>query len=135
MTRYLFYRRLVGPLGLCGKVSFLPEFDPRTAKSYRLCYPGEQTVACHKCALIRIDSWGRVGEVSVKLHFDTFHRPEKFTFSTYLISTCFEFKKMEALRSASKCNTIPAKQHDLPNNIVENNKILKILTYKLNPTT
>jgi hypothetical protein len=42
---------------------------------------------------------------------------------------------MEALRSASKCNTIPEKQHDLLNNKVENNTVMKILTYKINPTT
>jgi hypothetical protein len=42
---------------------------------------------------------------------------------------------MEAVRSASKCNTIPEKQHDLLNNKVENNTIVKLLTYKINPTT
>jgi hypothetical protein len=30
---------------------------------------------------------------------------------------------MEALRSASKCNTIPGIKHDLPNNAIENNTI------------
>jgi hypothetical protein len=42
---------------------------------------------------------------------------------------------MEALRSASKCNTIPEKQHNLLNNKVENNTIMKLLTYKINPAT
>jgi hypothetical protein len=41
---------------------------------------------------------------------------------------------MEALRSASKCNIIP-KKHDLLNNEVESNTIMKLLTYKINPTT
>jgi hypothetical protein len=41
---------------------------------------------------------------------------------------------MEAMRSATKCNTIPEKQHDLLNN-KENNTIMKLLTYKINPTT
>jgi hypothetical protein len=41
---------------------------------------------------------------------------------------------MEALRSASKCNTIPEKQHDLLNNKAENT-IMKLLTYKMNPST
>jgi hypothetical protein len=43
--------------------------------------------------------------------------------------------RLEALRSASKCNSIPEKQHDLLSNKVENNTIMKILTYKINPTT
>jgi hypothetical protein len=42
---------------------------------------------------------------------------------------------VEALRSASKCNTIPDKQHDLQNNNVESNTIMKRLTYKINPST
>jgi hypothetical protein len=42
---------------------------------------------------------------------------------------------MEALTSARKCNTIPEKQHDLLNNKVEKNTIMKMLTYKINPTT
>jgi hypothetical protein len=42
---------------------------------------------------------------------------------------------MEALRCASKCNTIPEIQHDLLNNKVENNTIMELLTYKINPTT
>jgi hypothetical protein len=42
---------------------------------------------------------------------------------------------MEALRSASKCNTSLEKQHDLLNNKVENNTIMKLLIYKRNPTT
>jgi hypothetical protein len=33
-----------------------------------------------------------------------------------------------------KC-TIPDKQHDLLNNTVENNIIMKLLTYTINPTT
>jgi hypothetical protein len=32
-----------------------------------------------------------------------------------------------ALRTASKCNTIPEKRHDLPKNKVENNTIMKLL--------
>jgi hypothetical protein len=36
---------------------------------------------------------------------------------------------MEALRSVSKCNKIPEKQHDLVNNKVENNAVMKVLTY------
>jgi hypothetical protein len=42
---------------------------------------------------------------------------------------------MEAVRSANKCNTIPEKQRELLNNNVENNTIMKLLTYKINPTT
>jgi hypothetical protein len=42
---------------------------------------------------------------------------------------------MEALRSASKCNTIPEKQHDILNSKVENITVMKLLTYKINPTT
>jgi hypothetical protein len=42
---------------------------------------------------------------------------------------------VEAVRSVSKCNTIPEKQHDLLNNKVENNTIMKLLTYKINPAT
>jgi hypothetical protein len=42
---------------------------------------------------------------------------------------------MEALRSASKCNTVPEKQFDLLNTKVENNTIMKLLTNKVNPTT
>jgi hypothetical protein len=38
---------------------------------------------------------------------------------------------MEALRNASKCNTFPEKQHDLLDNNVENNIIMKLLTYKI----
>jgi hypothetical protein len=41
---------------------------------------------------------------------------------------------MEALRCASKCNAIPD-EHDLLNKKVENNTIMKLLTYKINPTT
>jgi hypothetical protein len=40
---------------------------------------------------------------------------------------------MEALRSANKCNTISEK-HDLLNK-VQNNTIMKLLTYKINPVT
>jgi hypothetical protein len=42
---------------------------------------------------------------------------------------------VEALRSASKCNSIPEKQQNLVNNEVENNTLLQLLTYKINPTT
>jgi hypothetical protein len=42
---------------------------------------------------------------------------------------------MEALRSATKCNTIPEKQYDLLNNKVAQNTIMKLLTYKINPAT
>jgi hypothetical protein len=42
---------------------------------------------------------------------------------------------VEALRSATKCNKIPEKQHDLLNNTVENNTFMKLLTYKINPAT
>jgi hypothetical protein len=35
---------------------------------------------------------------------------------------------MEDLRSASKCNTIPEKEHDLLNSEAENNTIMKLLT-------
>jgi hypothetical protein len=42
---------------------------------------------------------------------------------------------MEALRSARKCNTIPAKQHNLLNNKIKNNTIIKLLSYKRSPTT
>jgi hypothetical protein len=43
---------------------------------------------------------------------------------------------MEALVSASKCNTIPDKQHNLLNSKVENNNtIMKLLTHKINPAT
>jgi hypothetical protein len=41
---------------------------------------------------------------------------------------------MEALRSAGKRNTIPEKQHYLLNKKVEDNTLMKFLTYK-NPTT
>jgi hypothetical protein len=41
---------------------------------------------------------------------------------------------MKALRSASKCNTIPEKQHELLNNKVAKNTSMKLLTYKINPT-
>jgi hypothetical protein len=50
------------------------------------------------------------------------------------VLSCFT-TPLEALRIASKCNTIPEKQHDLLNNKVENNTIMKLLTYKINPTT
>jgi hypothetical protein len=42
---------------------------------------------------------------------------------------------MEAFSSARKCNTIPYKRHDLLNNKAENNTIMKLFTYKVNPTT
>jgi hypothetical protein len=42
---------------------------------------------------------------------------------------------MEAVISEIECNTIPEKQHDLLNNKVENNTIMKLLTYTINPTT
>jgi hypothetical protein len=42
---------------------------------------------------------------------------------------------MEALRSASKCNTIPDKQHNLLNNEIKNDTIIKLLTYNISPTT
>jgi hypothetical protein len=42
---------------------------------------------------------------------------------------------VEALRSASKCNTIPEKLRGLLKNKVENNTIMKLLTYKINQTT
>jgi hypothetical protein len=42
---------------------------------------------------------------------------------------------MEPLRNASKWNTIPEKPHDLLNSKVENNTIMKLLTYKINTTT
>jgi hypothetical protein len=40
---------------------------------------------------------------------------------------------MEALRNASKCNTIPEKQHGLLNNKAPKNTIMKLITYKINP--
>jgi hypothetical protein len=42
---------------------------------------------------------------------------------------------MEALRSASKCNTIPEKQYNLLKNKLKNNTIIKLLTYNISPTT
>jgi hypothetical protein len=42
---------------------------------------------------------------------------------------------MEALRSAIKRNTIPEQQHDLLNHKIKKNTIMKLLTYKINPTT
>jgi hypothetical protein len=41
---------------------------------------------------------------------------------------------MKALRSASKYNTIPEKQHYLLNNKVAKNTSMKLPTYKINPT-
>jgi hypothetical protein len=38
---------------------------------------------------------------------------------------------MKAARSANKYNTVPDKQHDLMNN----KTIMKLFTYKINPTT
>jgi hypothetical protein len=41
---------------------------------------------------------------------------------------------MEDMRSASKRNTIPDKQHDLLNRKAENNTFIMPVTYKINPT-
>jgi hypothetical protein len=40
---------------------------------------------------------------------------------------------MEGLRSGSRCNKTPEKQHNLPNNELINNTIIKLLTYSINP--
>jgi hypothetical protein len=61
----------------------------------------------------------------IPLFHEIFHENNSYSCTT----------PMEALRSASKCNTIPEKQHDLLNNTVENNTIMKLPTYKINPTT
>jgi hypothetical protein len=42
---------------------------------------------------------------------------------------------IENLRSESKCNTIPDKEHNLPNNKIKNNTIINLLTYSMSPTT
>jgi hypothetical protein len=42
---------------------------------------------------------------------------------------------MESVRSAKKYNTVSNKQHDLLNNKTENNTVMKIITYQINPTS
>jgi hypothetical protein len=42
---------------------------------------------------------------------------------------------METLRSTSKCNTVPDKQHDLLNNKAAKNTIMKLHTHKIYPST
>jgi hypothetical protein len=51
------------------------------------------------------------------------YNPQKLFFKGYDCTTA-----MEALRTASKCNAVPEKQHDLLNNKVGNNTVMKLLT-------
>jgi hypothetical protein len=80
-------------------------------------------IAVEKCGIdLAVCQW------LIHLYFTWFHI---CCLSRCLVCTT----PVEALRCASKCNTIPEKQHDLLNNTVENNIIMKLLMFKINPTT